>query len=291
VSCRYPSSVRRRLMRTRWRLFLTRNSVSIRRSMRWCSNAASSTCPWKAPFPPCTSKPNSSRTSVWARRPVGRAWPQRSRKSSRTTPACSPSGLRTWQSAWACTRAPCSAGSRRKAMVTCTCRPACATASPASGCARGVSPSTTSALALVFRTDGPFPPPSSAGSPAVRVSGAINKVAPDGLTDALIDTLLECRMSERTELLGKHIELGLSGGIACYKSAELLRLLTKAGATVQVVMTEAAQAFITPVTMQALSGRAVYTDQWDAREGNNMAHINLSREADVVLVAPASADL
>ena len=98
-------------------------------------------------------------------------------------------------------------------------------------------------------------------------------------------------MSERTELLGKHIVLGLSGGIACYKSAELLRLLTKAGATVQVVMTEAAQAFITPVTMQALSGRAVYTDQWDAREGNNMAHINLSREADVVLVAPASADL
>src|SRR5690606_7818194 len=221
----------------------------------------------------------------------GRAWPQRSRKSSRTTPACSPSGVRTWQSAWACTRAPCSAGSRRKAMVTCTCRPACATASPASGCARGEVPSTTSALALVFRTDGPFPPPSSAGSPAVRVSGAINKVAPDGLTDALIDTLLECRMSERTELLGKHIVLGLSGGIACYKSAELLRLLTKAGATVQVVMTEAAQAFITPVTMQALSGRAVYTDQWDAREGNNMAHINLSREADVVLVAPASADL
>ncbi|CAH0350140.1 bifunctional phosphopantothenoylcysteine decarboxylase/phosphopantothenate--cysteine ligase CoaBC [Aquabacterium sp. CECT 9606] len=97
-------------------------------------------------------------------------------------------------------------------------------------------------------------------------------------------------MSERSDLLGKHIVLGLTGGIACYKSAELVRLLVKAGATVQVVMTEAAQAFITPVTMQALSGRAVATSQWDAREPNNMAHINLSREADAILVAPASAD-
>lgn len=97
-------------------------------------------------------------------------------------------------------------------------------------------------------------------------------------------------MSERADLLGRHIVLGLSGGIACYKSAELVRLLTKAGATVQVVMTEAAEAFITPVTMQALSGRPVYTSQWDAREGNNMAHINLGREADAVLIAPASAD-
>ncbi len=92
------------------------------------------------------------------------------------------------------------------------------------------------------------------------------------------------------ELAGKHIVLGLSGGIACYKSAELVRLLTQAGASVQVVMTEAATAFITPTTMQALSGRAVYTDQWDAREGNNMAHINLSREADAILIAPCSAD-
>jgi len=97
-------------------------------------------------------------------------------------------------------------------------------------------------------------------------------------------------MSERSDLLGQHIVLGLTGGIACYKSAELVRLLVKAGATVQVVMTEAAQAFITPVTMQALSGRAVATSQWDAREPNNMAHINLSREADAILVAPASAD-
>ena len=91
-------------------------------------------------------------------------------------------------------------------------------------------------------------------------------------------------------LAGKHIVLGLSGGIACYKAAELCRALVKAGVTVQVVMTEAAEHFITAVTMQALSGRPVYTSQWDAREGNNMAHINLSREADAIVVAPASAD-
>ena len=89
---------------------------------------------------------------------------------------------------------------------------------------------------------------------------------------------------------GRHIVLGLSGGIACYKSAELVRELVKAGASVQVVMTDAACQFITPVTMQALSGLPVALSQWDAREPNNMAHINLSREADAVLVAPASAD-
>ena len=91
-------------------------------------------------------------------------------------------------------------------------------------------------------------------------------------------------------LLNKHIVLGLSGGIACYKSAELCRALVKQGATVQVVMTEAAAQFITPVTMQALSNRPVFVSQWDAREPNNMAHINLTREADAVVVAPASAD-
>ena len=89
---------------------------------------------------------------------------------------------------------------------------------------------------------------------------------------------------------GRHIVLGLSGGIACYKSAELVRELSRAGASVQVVMTDAACAFITPVTMQALSGLPVVTSHWDAREPNNMAHINLSREADAILVAPASAD-
>jgi phosphopantothenoylcysteine decarboxylase/phosphopantothenate--cysteine ligase len=91
-------------------------------------------------------------------------------------------------------------------------------------------------------------------------------------------------------LQGKHIVLGLSGGVACYKAAELTRELTKAGATVQVVMTEAALQFITVATMQALSGRPVYTNQWDGREPNHMPHINLTREADAVLVAPASAD-
>ena len=92
------------------------------------------------------------------------------------------------------------------------------------------------------------------------------------------------------DLSGKHIVLGLTGGIACYKAAELCRALVKEGATVQVVMTEAASQFITPVTMQALSNRPVYHSQWDAREANNMAHINLSREADAILIAPCSAD-
>ncbi|MDP2075426.1 bifunctional phosphopantothenoylcysteine decarboxylase/phosphopantothenate--cysteine ligase CoaBC [Hydrogenophaga sp.] len=96
------------------------------------------------------------------------------------------------------------------------------------------------------------------------------------------------------ELAGKHIVLGLSGGIACYKAAELCRALVKEGATVQVVMTEAAEQFMTAVTMQALSGRPVFTSQWDARTSggadNNMPHINLSREADAIVVAPASAD-
>ena len=101
-------------------------------------------------------------------------------------------------------------------------------------------------------------------------------------------------LDDALELVNKHIVLGLSGGIACYKAAELCRALLKAGATVQVVMTEAAEQFITPVTMQALSGRPVFTSQWDSRESagqaNNMAHINLSREADAILIAPCSAD-
>jgi phosphopantothenoylcysteine decarboxylase / phosphopantothenate---cysteine ligase len=91
-------------------------------------------------------------------------------------------------------------------------------------------------------------------------------------------------------LAGRHVVLGLSGGIACYKAAELTRAMVKAGATVQVVMTAAAEQFITAVTLQALSNRPVYASQWDPRAPNNMAHINLTREADLVLVAPASAD-
>lgn len=92
------------------------------------------------------------------------------------------------------------------------------------------------------------------------------------------------------ELLGKKILLGVTGGIAAYKAAELTRLLQKQGATVRVAMTEAATHFVGAVTFQALSGQPVFTDQWDARMANNMAHIDLSREADAVLVAPASAD-
>src|ERR1700712_5565209 len=97
-------------------------------------------------------------------------------------------------------------------------------------------------------------------------------------------------MLDTAELAGKHLVLGLSGGIACYKIAELTRLLVKAGATVQIVMTEAATQFITPVTLQALSGRPVFTSQWDARMPSNMPHIDLSREADAIVIAPASTD-
>jgi phosphopantothenoylcysteine decarboxylase/phosphopantothenate--cysteine ligase len=92
------------------------------------------------------------------------------------------------------------------------------------------------------------------------------------------------------ELHEKHNALGVTGGIAAYKAAELVRLLIKQGASVQVAMTEAATRFVTPVTFQALSGKPVFTDQWDARVANNMAHIDLSREADALLVAPASAN-
>jgi phosphopantothenoylcysteine decarboxylase/phosphopantothenate--cysteine ligase len=92
------------------------------------------------------------------------------------------------------------------------------------------------------------------------------------------------------ELQGKRIVLGVTGGIAAYKAAELVRLLGKQGADVQVAMTEGATHFVTPTTFQALSGKPVFTDQWDARMPNAMAHIDLSRQSDLILVAPASAD-
>ena len=92
-------------------------------------------------------------------------------------------------------------------------------------------------------------------------------------------------------LINKKIVLGISGGIAAYKAPELARQLMQEGASVQVVMTEAAQQFVTPVTMQALSGNPVYLSQWDSTIPNNMAHIELSRAADAILIAPASADL
>ncbi|CAG0948648.1 phosphopantothenoylcysteine decarboxylase / phosphopantothenate---cysteine ligase [Methylophilaceae bacterium] len=88
----------------------------------------------------------------------------------------------------------------------------------------------------------------------------------------------------------RKLVLGITGGIAAYKAAELVRLLVKNGIDVQVVMTEAAHHFITPVTMQALSGKRVFTDMWDASIPNGMPHIELSRAADAILIAPASAD-
>ena len=93
-----------------------------------------------------------------------------------------------------------------------------------------------------------------------------------------------------TVLKGRRIVLGVSGGIAAYKAAELVRLLVKAGADVHVVLSEGGARFVTPVTFQALSGNTVWTDLWDARMPNNMAHIDLGRDADAILVAPATAD-
>jgi phosphopantothenoylcysteine decarboxylase/phosphopantothenate--cysteine ligase len=89
---------------------------------------------------------------------------------------------------------------------------------------------------------------------------------------------------------GKKLILGITGGIAAYKSAELVRLLVKANIDVQVVMTESATKFITPVTMQALSGKPVFIGMWDSSINNGMPHIELSREADAILIAPASAE-
>jgi phosphopantothenoylcysteine decarboxylase / phosphopantothenate---cysteine ligase len=89
----------------------------------------------------------------------------------------------------------------------------------------------------------------------------------------------------------KHILLGVTGGIAAYKSAELTRLLVKAGHSVEVVMTEAATRFVAPLTFQALSGHPVHTSQWSELPANGMSHIDLSRRADVFIVAPASADM
>lgn len=92
-------------------------------------------------------------------------------------------------------------------------------------------------------------------------------------------------------LQGERILLGVSGGIAAYKSAELCRLLTKAGAEVQVVMTAGAQAFITPMTFQALTGRATRTELLDEAAEQGMGHIELARWATRVLIAPATASL
>jgi len=91
-------------------------------------------------------------------------------------------------------------------------------------------------------------------------------------------------------LRGKRILLGMTGGVAAFKSCELARRLRKAGADVRVVLTEAATRFVTPVTMQALTGQTAWTDLWDPRIADNMGHIELSRDRDLIAVAPASAD-
>ena len=92
------------------------------------------------------------------------------------------------------------------------------------------------------------------------------------------------------QLGGKHLVVGMTGGIAAYKVCELVRRLQDEGATVQVVMTTGAQQFVTAITMQALSGRSIETDQWKSSTGNAMPHIELTRSADAVIVAPATAD-
>ena len=96
-------------------------------------------------------------------------------------------------------------------------------------------------------------------------------------------------MSTVQALAGRHLVLGVTGGIAAYKSCELVRRLRDHGCSVQVVMTEGALQFVGVATFQALSGRPVLTDLWDRRVENGMPHIDLSRESDGILVAPASA--
>ena len=91
-------------------------------------------------------------------------------------------------------------------------------------------------------------------------------------------------------LSGKKIVLGLTGGIACYKSAEFARALIRAGASVQVVMTDGATRFITPLTMQSLTGRPVHTSQWEAPPEGMIPHIDLTRGWDAVIIAPCTAN-
>ncbi len=102
---------------------------------------------------------------------------------------------------------------------------------------------------------------------------------------------MKCYQSERDFFtMIKRLILGITGGVAAYKSAELARLLTQCGIDVQVVMTESARQFVGPATFQALTGNPVHTDLWDPSADNNMAHINLSRDVDAILIAPASAN-
>lgn len=90
---------------------------------------------------------------------------------------------------------------------------------------------------------------------------------------------------------GRHVIIGLTGGIACYKVAHVVSALAQAGATVTVIMTDAATKFVKPLTFQALSGRPVYTDQWTHVEAHDPQHIALARSADVALIAPCTMDM
>ncbi|MBL8444233.1 MAG: bifunctional phosphopantothenoylcysteine decarboxylase/phosphopantothenate--cysteine ligase CoaBC [Zoogloeaceae bacterium] len=92
-------------------------------------------------------------------------------------------------------------------------------------------------------------------------------------------------------IAGRKLVVAVTGGVAAYKAAELVRLLGKAGADVHVVLTDAGSRFVTAVTFQALSGNTVWSDLWDPRMPNNMAHIDLTRGAAAILIAPASADV
>ena len=111
--------------------------------------------------------------------------------------------------------------------------------------------------------------------------------------DRRVRSSYHVRIAEKADnhdMKGKRILLGVTGGIAAYKSADLVRRLRERGAEVQVVMTAGAREFVTPTTFQALSGRTVRTDLWDAAAEAAMSHIELARWADLLLVAPASAD-
>ncbi|MCX8017293.1 MAG: bifunctional phosphopantothenoylcysteine decarboxylase/phosphopantothenate--cysteine ligase CoaBC [Rhodocyclaceae bacterium] len=92
------------------------------------------------------------------------------------------------------------------------------------------------------------------------------------------------------DFAGKRIVLGVTGGVAAYKACELARLLVKAGARVEVVMTAAGARFVAPLTFQALTGQPVFTSLWETGKENGMAHIDLARGADAIVIAPASAD-
>jgi phosphopantothenoylcysteine decarboxylase/phosphopantothenate--cysteine ligase len=98
-------------------------------------------------------------------------------------------------------------------------------------------------------------------------------------------------MTKQKKKNGAHILLGVCGGIAAYKSCEVARLFIKAGATVQVMMSASAQKFVTAMTFQALTGRPVATDLFDLTQENEIGHIKMADEADVVVVAPATANI